>query len=210
MALDGEALLERAMALAGDARERLNRLPGVRVLDRASLGVDHYDPTRLVIDVHGLALTGYCAERTLRRRFGLVPEMSDRLSVVCLITIGDSRATIDRLVAAFSILSAENWMGRMSGNAPAIRALGPVVAAGPQILTPREAYFAPARSLPLAAATGEVAADLVVPYPPGVPVITPGELITPDKLAYLQGEIARGMSVRGASDPALATVRVVA
>jgi lysine decarboxylase len=136
--------------------------------------------------------------------------MSDRVSVVCLVSIGDSSESLDRLVAAFATLSAENRTDRRAGSAIMTRALGPVVAAGPQILSPREAFFARARALPLASAAGEVAAELVVPYPPGVPVIAPGELIIPDKLAYLQDEIARGMTVRGASDPTLTTIRVVA
>jgi arginine/lysine/ornithine decarboxylase len=210
MALDGEALLGRAIALASDARDRLLRLPGVDVLGGRRLGIDAFDPTRLVIDVHGLGLTGYCAERTLRGRFGIVPEMSDRVSVVCLITIGDGRESIDRLVAAFAALSTENWTDRRAGSAAMTRALGSIVAAGPQLLSPREAFFARARALPLAMSGGEIAAELVVPYPPGVPVIAPGELITPDKITYLQDEIARGMCVRGASDPTLTTVRVVA
>ncbi|MEZ4521967.1 MAG: hypothetical protein R3A46_10050 [Thermomicrobiales bacterium] len=63
--------------------------------------------------------------------------------------------------------------------------------------------------MPLTSASGEVAAEMVVPYPPGVPVIAPGELITPDKIDYLREEIARGVHVRGPADPELSTIRVV-
>ncbi|MDP9369907.1 MAG: aminotransferase class I/II-fold pyridoxal phosphate-dependent enzyme, partial [Chloroflexota bacterium] len=70
MALAGEALLDRTIALAEDARRRLRELPGVEVLDAASLGLGAaaFDPTKLVIDVHGLGITGFEAEAALRER----------------------------------------------------------------------------------------------------------------------------------------------
>jgi lysine decarboxylase len=77
-------------------------------------------------------------------------------------------------------------------------------------MTPRDAFFAPARAVPLAAATGEVCAELVTPYPPGIPVLAPGEVVTADKLDYLAHGAAHGMYVCGPADPSLATIRVVA
>jgi arginine decarboxylase len=76
-------------------------------------------------------------------------------------------------------------------------------------LTPREAYFAPSHAAPLALAVGEVAAEAVIPYPPGIPVLTPGEIISDAKVDCLREGIAAGMHVRGAADPTLQTVRVV-
>ncbi|MEZ4570541.1 MAG: aminotransferase class V-fold PLP-dependent enzyme [Thermomicrobiales bacterium] len=86
MALDGELLVERTIHLSHDARRRISQLPGISVLD----GIEGLDRTRLVIDVRGLGLTGYAAERLLRNRLGIAPEMSDHMNVVCLISIGDT------------------------------------------------------------------------------------------------------------------------
>ena len=86
-------------------------LPGVEVLDAEQLGVDAFDLTKLVIDVDGLGITGYEAEDALRNRFGVGPEMSDLVGVVCLVTIGDTEASIDRLVDAFATLSREHYRG---------------------------------------------------------------------------------------------------
>jgi lysine decarboxylase len=77
-------------------------------------------------------------------------------------------------------------------------------------MTPRDAYFAAARAVPLTEAAGEVAAELVTPYPPGVPVLVPGEVISPAKLAYLDHGRGHGLYVCGPADPTLATIRVVA
>nr|MBA2519292.1 DegT/DnrJ/EryC1/StrS family aminotransferase [Chloroflexia bacterium] len=211
MAARGEALLDRALALAGSASHRLQRLPGVTVLDAARLGLPpwRHDPTRLVIDVQGLGLTGFEAERRLRQHFGLAPEMSDLLGVVCLITIGDTEASVDRLVAAFAALAAGRRPPRRPGPGN-MRSMGEIVAPGRQALTPRDAFFAPTRLVSLAEAAGEVVAELVVPYPPGIPVVAPGEVVTAAKVDYLRQVVARGGLVRGVADPTLRTLRIVA
>jgi arginine/lysine/ornithine decarboxylase len=209
MVTEGEALLGRALALAAMARRRLGRLPGIEVLDAARLGLgpDRFDPTKLVIDVAGLGLTGLAAERALRDRFALAPEGADLSSVVCMVTIGDTRDRVTQLVGAMAALCAERVP---TPAAPRPRASGSVVAPGAQAMTPREAFFAERRAVPLHQAAGEVAAELVTPYPPGVPVLAPGEVIGPDKLAYLDQGRGRGMYVCGPADPSLATIQVVA
>ena len=208
MALAGEALVEKAISLATDARRRLQALPGITVLDADRLGVKELDLTKLVIDVDGLGITGFAAESALRNRFGIGPEMSDLVGVVCLVTIADSQPTIDRLVNAFATLSREHYRG--PAIASPLRSSGLVVAASEQVMTPREAFFAPSHAVSLDGAVGEVSAELIVPYPPGIPVLAPGEIITSDKVDYLRDGAAHGMYVSGPADPSLATIRVVA
>ena len=207
LALEGRALLERTIDLAEAARRRLQALPGVAVLDAEALGVACVDATKLVIDVHGLGITGFDAERALRERFGLQPEMSDLVGVVCLVTVGDTPASIERLVAAFVALSTERRPAAMA--TAALRSSGLAIAPGEQALSPREAFFAPTRVVPLTEAVGAVAAELVIPYPPGIPVLAPGDVISAEKVAYLERGTALGMSLSGPIDPTLRTIRVV-
>jgi arginine/lysine/ornithine decarboxylase len=207
MALHGEVMLERTIALAENARRRLQALPGVGVLDADLLGIDAFDLTKLVIDVDGLGMTGYEAEDTLRNRFGVGPEMSDLVGVVCLITIGDTEASIQRLVEAFATLSREHVRG--ADRRPDRRSSGAAVAAAELAMSPREAFFAPSRAIPLDEASGEISTELVIPYPPGIPVLAPGEVITDEKVAYLGEGVAHGMYISGAVDPQLRTIRVV-
>jgi arginine/lysine/ornithine decarboxylase len=209
MALGGEPLLERALTMAEIARRRLRAIPGVDLLDAERLGLppSRVDPTRLVIDVAGLGYTGIAAERVLRGRHAVAPEMSDLLGMVCLVTPGDYHASIDRLVGAVSALASE---GRSPLAPPAsLRSAAAAIAPGTQVLTPREAFFAPARSVPLWDAVGEVAAESVTPYPPGIPVLTPGEIISAAKIEYLCAALAAGVHMHGPADPMLETVRVV-
>ncbi|MGH2560940.1 MAG: aminotransferase class I/II-fold pyridoxal phosphate-dependent enzyme [Thermomicrobiales bacterium] len=207
MALHGRALLERTIGLAQDARGRLQRIPGVGVLDAQQLGVEHFDLTKLVIDVHGLGMTGFEVESALRRRFAIQPEMSDLVGVVCLVTIGDTPESVDRLVSAFESLAAERGPRDVAGSV--LRSSGAVIAAGVQAMSPRDAFFATARTIPLSASVGEVAAELVIPYPPGIPVLAPGDVIGTAQVDYLRIGAAHGMYLSGPADPTLATIRVV-
>ena len=76
-------------------------------------------------------------------------------------------------------------------------------------MSPREAFFAASRPIPLTRASGEISTELVIPYPPGIPVLAPGEVITDEKVAYLGEGVAHGMYVSGPEDPKLRTIRVV-
>jgi arginine/lysine/ornithine decarboxylase len=211
MARDGAVLLERAIALADAARRRIASVPGLRVLDAAALGLppSRHDATRLVIDVQGLGRTGIEVERLLRGRYGVAPEMSDLVGIVCLVSVGDTAQSIDRLVSALQTLARERRpvASRTEGLLRSSIAAG---SPGPQAMSPREAHFARTTAVTLTGAAGKVAAELVVPYPPGIPALTPGEVITAEKVAYLRQVARAGMHVCGAADPSLATIRAVA
>ena len=214
MKLHGRSLLDRTINLADEARRRLQRIPGVDVLDGERLGVGTYDLTKLLVDVHGLGMTGFQAEEALRSRFRIVPEMSDLSGIMCLITIGDTRDSIDRLVHAFETLSNEH-RGRFNGNghqalSSVVRSSGAAIAVGTQAMSPRDAYYAPSRAVPLREAIGEVSAELVIPYPPGIPVLAPGDVISAEKVEYLYHGASHGMYISGASDSKLGTMRIVA
>ena len=207
MALRGRALLDNALELAHVARERLRSIPGLTVVDGESLGVTRYDPTKFILDVAGMGMTGFEAEDALRNRFHINPEASDLVSIICFITVGDSRETVERLVCAFETLSQEN-VGRLPV-VTNLRSSGSVVRPGIQVMTPRDAFFAPNRAVPLREAAGHVSADLVIPYPPGIPVIAPGDVIEAHKIDYLEHGVTAGFYISGAADPTLQTIRIV-
>ena len=77
-------------------------------------------------------------------------------------------------------------------------------------MTPRQAFFAPRERVPFEQAVGRVSAELVAPYPPGIPALAPGEVVSAELVAALQGEVAGGTRMAGVSDTTLATLFVVA
>jgi lysine decarboxylase len=77
-------------------------------------------------------------------------------------------------------------------------------------MSPRDAFFAPTRTVPLDEAVGRISAELVIPYPPGIPVLAPGDVIEAGKLAYLREGADAGMYISGPADPSLGTIQIVA
>jgi arginine/lysine/ornithine decarboxylase len=213
MALSGRDLLDRALSLAWRARAELASLPGLRVID-PSIIADRpgagFDPTRLVIDTLGLGMTGFEAEPFLRDQCRIGVEMSDLTSVIVHITIGDDAGTVRHLVHGFERLAGEAAARPAQTRLDSShRATGAAIYSARPALTPREAATALARSIPLDQATGTVAAEMITPYPPGIPVVAPGDLLTREAIDYLSACRAAGMYVSGPADPTLTTVRVV-
>lgn len=209
MALEGEALLTRTLGLANKLRERLGEIAGLEapgpeiIAGRPGAG---FDPTRVFVDVHGLGLTGYEAERILREEHEVYVEMSDLLSVMLLVTIGDDERSIARAAEAFAGLAEHRRPGR---HGVAARSSGSLLFGGEPALSPREAFSADAEAVPVDRAVGRISVEGITPYPPGIPIVAPGERLTAPILQYLRAGIAEGMYVSGLSDPTFDTLRVV-
>lgn len=215
MALSGHDLLAQTLALSARARQAIGAIPGIAVVGpeviRTRPGA-RFDPTRLLIDVHGLGLTGYQAEKLLRERYRIGVEMSDLLGVIAMLTIADDDETVDHLIAGFQGLArdaAGNEVDALRVSA-ALRSSGQIILSGVQVMTPREATTAPFETASLDDATGRVMAEMITPYPPGIPVVAPGEILSIEIADYLRAGIAAGMYISGPADPTLLTVRVVA
>jgi len=209
MALDGERLLDTTLAHVTRLRAALADIDGLDVLspeivaDRPGAG---FDPTRIIVDVHRLGLTGYEAERVLRNEHGVYVEMSDLLSVMLLITIGDDDASINRAISGFQALTALRQPPR---HLVAARSSGDLLFGQQAELTPRQAFMAAAEIVPVERAAGRVSAESITPYPPGIPLVAPGERLATDIIDYLQAGIAEGMYISGLADASFRSVRVV-
>jgi arginine/lysine/ornithine decarboxylase len=212
MALSGQGLLTRTLALAVRAREQIGLIDGVTVIGPeviANRPGAAFDPTRLLVDVHGLGLTGYQAEEILREQYRVGVEMSDLVSVIVMLSVADDEKTTDHLIAGFNGLSTHARLTDVISSA-SLRSSGSVILVAQQVLTPREAMTGKIETVALANAAGRVSAEIITPYPPGIPVIAPGEVITADLVDYLRFGQAAGMYISGPADPRLVSVRVVA
>jgi lysine decarboxylase len=198
LARDGERLCGRLLRGVAAARKRLREVPGVDVLDGPGV-----DPAKLVVLLAGTGAHGGLVEADLIAA-GMPVEMGDRDTIVPIVTIADDEPQI----AAFTeqlIAAIERHRGRP--RRPVATAAWTV---RPQtVLAPREAFFAPNQTVAASAAVSRISAELVAPYPPGVPVLAPGELITAEALAALREVAAYGGRIAYAADPTLATFQVV-
>lgn len=212
MATEGEALWSRAVELAEWAREQIAAIPGFRCIGRECLGwpgVASLDPTRLTVGSRGLGLSGWQLERLLRDEHRIAPEAADLRSVILNVTFGDSEDDLELLVAALSDISERHRTADDDGVADWVDDAVRLPSFTRQELSPRDAYFASSTALPLADCVGGISAEIVTPYPPGIPVLGPGELISAEIVAYLAEIGARRQHVHGPEDPALKTLRVV-
>ncbi len=196
----GRERLDDLLHLVADARRRLGAA-GLTTLDPADFGAGRIDPAKLVVVLDrddGLAVESRLIAA------GVPVEQADRDTLVAIVTMLDDRTTVDRLVDA--IVGAHD-----AGAAPRIRAASAVwTAPAPQpVLSPREAFFARHEVVAADEAIGRVSAELVAPYPPGIPLLAPGELITTEVVAALHAAAADGIRIAYATDPALNRFAIV-
>ncbi len=207
MATEGERLLAGVVQLAGHARAAVRAIPGLWCYGDdlvGAHGVYACDPTKLVIRVSDLGLTGLAVSFRLRREFGQDVEFADLQHIICSLTIGDDEASVGALLRALRAISAS------APPAPAPLNIMPPPAGLPEMaLTPRAATFAPSRRVPIEQSVGEVCAESIIPYPPGIPMLVPGERIAREHLDYLAYIVGQQMAVVGPEDRTLRSVRVV-
>jgi arginine decarboxylase len=199
LARDGKELCGRLLRTVALARRRLRQVPGLDVLDGPGV-----EPAKLTVLLAGTGAHGIAVEADLIAA-GMPVESADRDTIIPIVTLADD----DRAVARFTdALIAIVQRHRAAPRPPVPAASWTVI---PEMaLPPREAFFSPNETLPATAAIGRVSAELVAPYPPGVPVLAPGEVITAAALDALCAAQADGGRIAYAADPTLGTLQVIA
>jgi arginine decarboxylase len=209
MALDGAELMTQTIELATIARTRIDRIEGLSVLklETPTPGYKYLDPTRLTVTVTGLNLTGFAADEILTE-LGVVAELPSLRHLTFIISLGNRQSDIDRLVAAFEQLAIDRAED-LPLNLISIESLPPISAQ--MAMTPRQADRSPHITLPMLGGSliGKIGAESICPYPPGIPVLIPGEIITAEAIDYLQQILNLGGELAGCSDPTLETMRIV-
>jgi arginine decarboxylase len=194
---DGERLLGEAIAATREARDRLRAIDGLVVLDGPGV-----DPLKLTLVLPGTGADGNAIEQDLLAA-GLPIESADRDVLVGVVSLADTSNTLNSLATAVAD-SIERHRGAprvVMGHAA--YTVDPVTA-----VPPRHAFFAPSETVPIDRAVGRISAELVAPYPPGIPALAPREEITSQTLAALEQARAAGVRIAYAADTSLATLRV--
>jgi arginine/lysine/ornithine decarboxylase len=214
--------LDAALSLASTVRQSLQALPGLSVLDMASMSQEAagIDPLRITVGLWKLGLTGFEADDILRLDHGVVAELPSLRSITFAISAGSSHRDAVRLIDAFAALSAryaselETETGSTvssPSHAPEHDAMETHTVWENQVmaLSPRDAFYSKSEKVLAQDAVGRVSAELLCPYPPGIPVVTPGEVITQEAVDCITAVLAGGGVVSGASDESFQFARVV-
>ncbi|MEV6759150.1 ornithine decarboxylase [Streptomyces sp. NPDC051105] len=210
MAEQGYDLMDTALRRAARVRAAVADMAGLRPmgLEVVDAGLTaELDLLKITIDVRDLGVSGMQAAEWLRAHCHVDIGSSDTCRISAQITHADNDRTEGLLIESLRSLvrQADTMETR-----PAVRLPAPGVLELEQAVRPRDAFFADAEHVPADKAVGRVSAETISPYPPGVPVVAPGEVITAEVVDYLRSGVAAGMLIPDAADPGVETLRVTA
>jgi lysine decarboxylase len=207
MATNGHDLLQRAIDLAEDARRRINNIEGLFAPGRErshTEAVYDVDLTKLTVHVSRLGLTGFQVEEILNRDYNVEIELSDLENILAFITIGTPREAVEILIKALEDISRKRH-GKTSTIAPP----PPIPNIPEMVLFPFEAYYAKRERVRMEDSVGRIIAELVTPYPPGIPITVPGEVMTHECVDYMVFMRDHGADLQGIIDKTARYVQVV-
>ncbi|MGZ4135730.1 MAG: aminotransferase class I/II-fold pyridoxal phosphate-dependent enzyme [Tumebacillaceae bacterium] len=207
LAIHGHELIENTIALAQDARRRINEIPGLYCFGAEILknsATFAHDPLKLNITVKDLGLTGWEVEGILRKDFNIEVEMSDMYNILCIVTFGDTPETLNLLVDAMNEIAKRYKVEERI--VPVVKNPSmPLLA-----LSPRDAFYnKKTEVVPLKEAAGRIIAEFIMVYPPGIPIVMPGEVVTEDNIEYIIAHVKEGLPVQGPDDPNIEFVKVL-
>ncbi|MCI0332704.1 MAG: aminotransferase class I/II-fold pyridoxal phosphate-dependent enzyme [Planctomycetes bacterium] len=210
---EGRELFAAAVEEARRLEDEIDSLPGLKVFRPEGdprLAGHRRDPLRVVVNVSGTGWSGYEVERYLRTEFRVEDEMADWFNVVYILSPRDDAGATQRLLAGLRAISEQHNTGagtpRLAEDAVSSYLLQPPVP--PLAMSPRAAALANKATVALDSAAGRTCAEMVMFYPPGIPLLMPGEMVTRETIEVCRKLLAAGAHPY-ASDPTLETVRVV-
>ena len=207
LATEGKELIDKTINLAQYIRRQINDIDHLYCVGEEILESDSafdYDPTKLIISVKDLGLTGHDAEEWLRQNYRIEVEMSDLYNILCIITPGDSEKEANILIDSLKALAEERKDKASKVEARVMLPNIPLLA-----LTPRDAFYSETELINFDDSVGRVIAEFIMVYPPGIPIFIPGEIITEDNLAYIKRNMEAGLPVQGPEDYDFKKLRVI-
>lgn len=207
IATKGKELLDYTIDLAKYARDNINQISGLYCFGEEVLqkkGAYAFDPTKITITCKDLGMTGYQLERILAEKYLIQLEMADLYNALCVFSFGDTRQSVDALLNALREISNEQCC-KMTKKINMID----VPHIPESVLTPRDAFNSLTVSIPLADSIGQISAEFAMAYPPGIPVICPGEIITREIVNYIKAMKDAELYVQGTEDPEVNNIKVV-
>lgn len=205
LALRGESSFEKVTAMAEYARSEINGIGGYYAYGRELVNgnsIYDYDVTKLSVYTRDIGLAGIEVYDLLRDEYDIQIEFGDIGNILAYISIGDRIQDIERFVGALSDIKrlyAKDTKGMLSNEYIAPRV----------VTTPQKAFYAKKESLPLRQTRGRVCSEFVMCYPPGIPILAPGEVVTEDIIDYIEYAKEKGCSMQGTEDPTVCRLNVL-
>ncbi|MGN0329120.1 MAG: aminotransferase class I/II-fold pyridoxal phosphate-dependent enzyme [Lachnospira sp.] len=205
LALRGKESFTRVMEMAEYARKEINEIGGYYAYGKELINktsVFDYDVTKLSIHTLGLGLAGIEVYDLLRDEYDIQIEFGDVSNILAYISIGDRIQDIERLVGALADIARiykKDKTGMLSGEF-----INPMV-----VKSPQDAFYAKKKSVPIKDTKGMISGEFVMCYPPGIPILAPGEMITEEIIEYIIYVKEKGCSMQGTEDPEMNNLMVL-
>lgn len=205
LALDGKNIFAQVSALANYAREEINKIGGYYAFAGEMVNGDSvfaFDHTKLSVHTRNIGLAGIEVYDILRDDYGIQIEFGDIGNILAIISVGDRALALERLVAALAEIKRlylRDQAGMLDHEY-----INPEI-----VITPQQAFYAEQYPLKIEDSAGFISAEFVMAYPPGIPILAPGERITREIIEYISYAKTKGSSLTGTADMAIEKIRVV-
>ncbi|WP_372520768.1 aminotransferase class I/II-fold pyridoxal phosphate-dependent enzyme [Candidatus Ruminimicrobiellum ovillum] len=206
--LHGKEMFDKVIEAAEWARKEINeKIPNMRCLTKADIKGRNFDLdlTKLTINVTKTGLSGYEVDEILAKQYNIQVDCSDTFNLIAIMGIGSDMDDVQKLVSALKEISKKykgtqkNWILKIPSLATEM------------VMTPREVFLShDIKKIPLAKSVGHVSAQVLTPYPPGIPVVIPGERISKEICDYLVEMASKGIRISGQEGDILKMVKVFA
>ena len=206
LALRGREAFSQVVGLADYARGEINQIGGYYAFSKELINGDSvfdFDRTKLSVNTLEVGLAGIEVYDLLRDEYDIQIEFGDLGNILAYLSIGDRPREIERLVSALSEVR------RRFGRKDAAGLMRQEYIDPEVVLSPQDAFYAQKTSLPLEETAGRVCSEFVMCYPPGIPILAPGERITPEIVRYIQYAKEKGCSMTGPEDPDIRRLNVL-
>ena len=205
LALDGKEIFKKVTDLASYARDEINEIGGYYAYGKEltkNEAVYDFDLTKLSVFTRSIGLAGIEVYDILRDDYGIQIEFGDLGNILAIISVGDTELMIERLIAAMNEikrLHEKDTKGMFEHEY-----ITPILE-----MIPQKAFYAESKSVPLESSGGCICTEYVMCYPPGIPVLAPGERITAEIIEYIKYAKDRGCMMMGTQDSELNNIKVV-
>lgn len=207
IAINGTELLDKSIELASYVRTEVNKIPGFYCFGEEVLGVDgaySFDPTKITISCRDLGITGYDLDMILSNKYHIQMELSDLYNVLAVGSFGDTQEGMDKLLDALREISEDYY-----GEGKRLSDFLDIPEIPKQILLPRDAFYSDKVSVKISESVGMTSGEFLMAYPPGIPILCPGEIITQEIVDYVYELKRVGLYVQGTEDSEVEYIKVV-
>ncbi|MCT4593811.1 MAG: aminotransferase class I/II-fold pyridoxal phosphate-dependent enzyme [Anaeromicrobium sp.] len=205
LATRGEEIFSHILSVCRYAREKINKIPHLYAFSKELInnrGVYDFDETKLSIKVSDLGLTGFEVYELLRDKYKIQVELGDINNILAIISLGDDKNSVDKLINSLSHIS-KNYKRAKSFNYN-------ILLENPDIIvSPRDAFYSRTKIIPLKDSIGEVSGESIMAYPPGIPIISPGERISKEIVDYIEELKNQHVLITDSHDPEINNIKIL-